>query len=120
MNLQLKFPNGASIHGDQQIYKKYSMEKIKLENDFYNKHKKNSTYRIPFTSDSIIWEEEERLTLLSFDPIYALANPGSKRYGDRGSYIRLRIGEDRCEKIVGLKEYSGPSGTKLYWESIPN
>jgi len=125
MKLVLKYPNGAPRLDDEaetNVYLRYSAEKSRSIDDFYNKHKINPVYGIPFTSDSIIWDQHERQILLSFDPLYAMANPADTFHLaiNRGSLVRLNIYHDRCERIVGLKNYTGPNGTQTYWEPIPN
>ena len=114
MNLQLKYPNGAP--------EGYFRLRSKASKDFFDKHKVKPVYKIPFTSDSMIWDADERLTLLSFDPIYNLAIGADIIYLNRGSYIDLNSERDKCEKIVGLKEYfnRGINETELHWRPIYN
>jgi len=114
MKLQLKYPNG--IRKSKEYRKTQS-----FNDDFYNKHKMNPFYGIPFASDSTIWDRDERLTLLSFDPIYAMANPVRLRDDlrlNRGSLITLNFNKDRCEMIAGLKKHWRTGD--LYWHTLSN
>ena len=67
---------------------------------------KNPYYGIPATSDSHIWDNQERMEILTDDPIYNLAKQVDEynlSIKAQGSLIRLNLDKDKCEKIVGLK-----------------
>ena len=87
------------------------------------KNKVNPVYGIPFASDDTIWDKNDRLTLLSYDPIYQLARqPDSigRITLNRGSFVRLSIDADKCERIAGLRTYTNNGKKFTIWPSIPN
>lgn len=126
MKLQITYPNGPpSMDNEKFPYRTYmawsSQESQKTE-EFVQKHGVKPFYGFPFTSDSHVWDEKDRFSLLASDPIYALAKqPNSDAESwmfNRGSLIQFRgLGsERRCERIVGLKK----NQDRFHWASIPN
>ena len=94
-----------------------------LRDNFYEKNKVNPVYGIPFASDDTIWDKNDRLTLLSYDPIYQLAQQPdriSRITLNRGSFVRLSIDADKCERIAGLRTYTNNGKKFTIWSSIPN
>ena len=128
LELEMKIPQGApSLENDTFPYHKYTQFTLKRQKErevFYSKYNKNPYYGIPFTSDSHIWDNQERLEILADDPIYNLAKQVDEynlSIKAQGSLIRLNLDKDKCEKIVGLRKYIDRDLNEiLYWDSIPN
>jgi hypothetical protein len=96
-------------------------QQIDLERKFWKKNKIKSVYGIPFTSDSMIWDESDRSILLSYDPIFKLAKKaGEFDYKPTyGRYVSLTSSKNKCERMVGLTSYRDASGQKvIQWKSI--
>lgn len=98
-------------------------EQSDLRDDFIEKNKIAPFYQIPFASDDIIYDKNERSILLSYDPIYQLAKPIDKIGRiqlNGGSYISLSFHRDKCERIVGLRTYMQNGEKITMWDSIYN